>query len=66
MGAAFLCGTAGIEGATLQDSTAYLASWIKVLKGDARLIVTAAAQAQRAADLVLGRGRPDEQLDVAA
>jgi antirestriction protein ArdC len=65
-GAAFLCGTAGIEAATLKDSTAYLANWIKVLKGDARLIVTAAAQAQRAADLVLGRSRPEEQLDVAA
>jgi hypothetical protein len=48
--AAFLCGTAGIEAATLKDSTAYLANWIKVLKGDARLIVTAAAQAQRTAD----------------
>ena len=55
MGAAFLCGTAGIEAGTLQDSTAYLASWIKVLKGDSRLAVTAAAQAQKAADHVLGR-----------
>jgi antirestriction protein ArdC len=55
MGAAFLCGIAGIEGATLQDSTAYLANWIKVLKGDSRLAITAAAQAQKAADYVLGR-----------
>jgi len=54
MGAAFLCGIAGIEGATLQDSTAYLANWIKVLKGDSRLAITAAAQAQKAADYVLG------------
>jgi antirestriction protein ArdC len=55
MGAAFLCGTAGIESGTLQDSTAYLATWIKVLKGDSRLAVTAAAQAQKAADYILGR-----------
>ena len=55
MGAAFLCGTAGIEAATLQDSTAYLANWIKVLHGDSRLVVTAAAQAQKAADVLLGR-----------
>jgi antirestriction protein ArdC len=53
--AAFLCGATGIEAATLQDSTAYLANWIKVLKGDARLIITAAGHAQRAADLILGR-----------
>ncbi len=39
----------------LRDSTAYLANWIKVLEGDTRLVITAAAQAQRAADLVLGR-----------
>jgi antirestriction protein ArdC len=55
MGAAFLCGIAGIEGATLQDSSAYLASWIRVLKGDSRLAITAAAQAQKAADHILGR-----------
>ena len=66
MGAAFLCGTAGIEAATLQDSSAYLANWIKVLKGDARMVVTAGAQAQKATDLVLGRRQPDEQLDAAA
>lgn len=60
MGAAFLCGTAGIEAATLQDSTAYMANWIKVLKGDTRLVVTAAAQAQKAADLILGRAAHEE------
>ncbi len=59
MGAAFLCGTAGIEAATLQESTAYLASWIKVLKGDSRLAITAAAQAQKAADYVLGRAHAE-------
>src|SRR5437588_5141985 len=59
MGAAFLCGTVGIEAATLQDATAYLANWIKVLKGDARLAVTAGAQAQEAADVVLGLGRAE-------
>ena len=66
MGAAFLCGTAGIEAATLQDSSAYLANWIKVLKGDARMVVTAGAQAQKATDLVLGRRQPDERIDAAA
>jgi antirestriction protein ArdC len=56
MGAAFLCGATGIElASTLENSSAYLASWIKALKGDARLVVTAGAQAQRAADHILGR-----------
>lgn len=55
MGAAFLCGVAGIEAETLQESSAYLGNWIKALKGDSRLAVTAAAQAQKAADFVLGR-----------
>jgi antirestriction protein ArdC len=55
MGAAFLCGTAGIEQATLQNSSAYLASWIKRLQGDSRLVITAAAQAQRSADFILNQ-----------
>lgn len=54
MGAAFLSGHAGIAPATLENSAAYLASWLKVLKADNKLVVQAAAQAQRAADLVLG------------
>ena len=66
MGAAFLCGTAGIEAGTLQDSTAYLASWIKVLKGDSRLAVTAAAQAQKAADYILGREQAEAPQQEAA
>ena len=55
MAAAFLCGEAGIGPATVEDSASYLAGWIKVLKGDKRLVVTAAAQAQKATDLILGR-----------
>ena len=58
MGAAFLCGAAGIaQASTLENSSAYLASWIKVLKGDSRLVVTAAAQAQKAAYAILGISR---------
>lgn len=54
MGAAFLCGQAGID-TTLDNSAAYLQNWIKVLKGDSKLAVTAAAQAQKAADYILGQ-----------
>jgi len=60
MGAAFLCGAAGVEAATLQDSSSYLANWIAVLKGDARMVVTAGAAAQKAADLILGRAAVEQ------
>ena len=54
MGASMLSGLAGIDQVTLPSSAAYLSHWVKVLKGDVRLVVTAAAQAQRAADFVAG------------
>jgi len=55
----FLCGVAGIERQTVANSASYLASWIKALRGDSRLIVTGASQAQRAADCILGKsGEP--------
>ncbi len=55
MGAAFLCGHTGISPATIRNSAAYLASWLKVLQGDGRLVIQAAAAAQRAVDHILGR-----------
>jgi len=54
MGAAMLCGVAGIERRTIANSAAYLKSWIDVLKSDARMVVQAASQAQKAADYILG------------
>jgi len=56
MGAAMLCGVAGIERKTLSNSAAYLKSWIDVLKSDARMVVSAASQAQKAADYIQGGG----------
>jgi antirestriction protein ArdC len=54
MGAAFLAGTCGIENRTINNSTAYLANWLDALKNDSRLVLVAASQAQKAADLILG------------
>ena len=54
MGASMLSGLSGIDQLTLPSSAAYLSHWVKVLKGDSRLVVTAAAQAQRAADCIVG------------
>jgi len=54
MSAAFLCGNTGIVDNTIDNSAAYLANWIKVLKGDPKLIVSAASQAQKAFDHITG------------
>jgi antirestriction protein ArdC len=54
MGAAMLCGVVGIEQLTVPNSAAYVASWLEKLHSDRRLVVTAAAQAQKAADLIRG------------
>ena len=55
IGAAFLCGQAEIVERTIDNSAAYVSEWLKRLKDDKKLIIQAAAQAQRAADFVLGR-----------
>ncbi len=54
MSASMLSGLAGIEQVTLANSAAYVSHWVKVLKGDSRLVGTAAAQARRASDCILG------------
>ena len=54
IGAAFLCGQAEIAENILENSAAYLKGWLEQLHNDKMLIVQAAAQAQKAADFVLG------------
>jgi len=54
MGAAFLCGICQIENKTIDNSAAYIKSWLKRLKDDAKLVIMAAAQAQKAADFIRG------------
>ena len=54
MGAAFLCGVAGIANETVDNSAAYIQSWLTKLKNDTRLVILAAAQAQKAADYIVG------------
>ena len=54
MSSAYLCAEAGIE-STLSNSAAYLKGWLEVLRGDTRMIMTAASAAQGAADFILGQ-----------
>jgi len=58
MGAAFLCGVAGIECKTVDNSAAYIANWLQRLKNDHKLVVTAAKQAQAAAESIQGIEAP--------
>jgi antirestriction protein ArdC len=60
MGAAFLCGQAEIDRRTIENSAAYIKGWLEQLRSDKTLIVQAAAQAQKAADFILGVEHPME------
>ena len=55
MGAAYLCAESGISPAVIENQAAYVAGWLKKLRDDRKLVVHAAAQAQHAADYVLGK-----------
>jgi antirestriction protein ArdC len=47
---------AGIDSDSLtNNSAAYVATWLKALKDDPKLVVLAAAQAQKAVDHITGR-----------
>lgn len=52
MAAAFLCGHAGIAPSVVENQAAYVQGWLKTIKADKKLVVSAAAQAQRAADWI--------------
>ena len=54
IGAAYLCAHVEITERTLENSAAYVASWLRVLRDDRRLLLRAAQHAQRAVDYVLG------------
>lgn len=58
MGAAMLDGVVGIDVPTQKDSANYIANWLQRFKGDPKLVVQAASQAQRAADYILGEEVP--------
>lgn len=53
IGASFLCARCGIENKTIDNSAAYIQGWLKRLDNDKTLIISAAAQAQKAVDYIL-------------
>lgn len=61
LGAAFLSADLDLTPEPRPDHAAYIASWLKVLKGDKRAIFSAAAHAQRAADFLTAMQPQQEQ-----
>lgn len=61
MGAAMLCGIAHIDNSTIDNSASYIASWLRKLKDDHKLVIQAAGQAQKAVDHILGQTFAEEQ-----
>ena len=53
--AAYLCAEAGISPAVLENQAAYIQGWVAKLRSEKRMVVIAAAQAQKAADYILNR-----------
>jgi len=53
MGAAYLCGLTDIQQQTIENNASYIKSWIKTFKNDSKVLIMAAAQAQKAVDYIL-------------
>ena len=52
LGASMLCGVAGIEDEIIDNSASYIDGWLKKLKNDNTLIISASSKAQKACDYV--------------
>jgi antirestriction protein ArdC len=52
MGAAYLCGIGGIENTTIDNSAAYINGWLAKLRRGPKVLVHAAAQAQKEVDYI--------------
>lgn len=56
MSASYVCASVGIDfDPIIENSAAYLQSWLKVLREDKLFIFKAAAEAQKSADYILGK-----------
>ncbi len=56
MGASILCGMAGIDNSTIDNSASYIQSWLRALKepSNTKLVIQASGQAKKATDFILG------------
>ena len=65
LGAAMWCAQHGISAVTRADYAAYLAGWLRVLRIDARALVTVSSKAQAAVDHLNTRGGHDHTAETA-
>ncbi|WP_281277142.1 zincin-like metallopeptidase domain-containing protein [Oceanobacillus piezotolerans] len=54
LGASMLFGICGIVNETIDNSASYIQSWLRALKEDKTLIISASQQAQKASDYIQG------------
>jgi antirestriction protein ArdC len=52
LSSAMLCGIVGIQPEIIDNSTAYIQNWLKVLKSDSKFVISASASAQKACDFI--------------
>jgi antirestriction protein ArdC len=55
LGAAFLCSECQIDNSTIENSAAYIQSWLKSFKNDPAMVYWAATRAQKAVDYIIGK-----------
>ncbi len=53
--ASMLCAESGIEQSTINNSAAYIRGWLRVLRNDKKILLHAAANANRAKSYILGK-----------
>lgn len=62
MGSAMLCSLAGISQKVVDNQTAYINSWLKQIRKDPKILMEAAAQAQKTIDFLQGQNFEAESL----
>ena len=55
MGSCFLSSVSGISEMVIENQTSYIDNWLKALKNDSKLLVSASSQAQKAVNHILGK-----------
>jgi len=53
LGSAMICAALGLEAKPREDHAQYIKSWLSILKNDSKFVISAASQAQKAADYAL-------------
>jgi len=63
LGTAFLMAQLGLSAEPREDHASYIASWLKLLKGDKKAVFSAASKAQQACDYLLNNSKAHKAVD---